>query len=77
MHLKKYLRQKKIRYRYFAEELGIAEQSLKNIVAGSRRPGLLLALKIEKLTDGQVTPLQIAEDFEKNLEKKSQKKSRI
>lgn len=64
MNLKKYLRQKKIRYRTFAEELGVAEQSLKNIVACSRRPGLILALKIEKLTNGQITPQQMVEDFE-------------
>ena len=64
MNLRKYLRDRRIRYREFAEKLGINEQSLKNIVAGTRRPGLLLALKIEKLTDGQVTPSQLAADFD-------------
>lgn len=64
MKLKKYLRTQKIRYCSFAEELGITEQSLKNIVAGTSRPGLMLALKIEKLTNGYITPLELAEDFE-------------
>lgn len=64
MNLKKYLREKKIRYREFAEQLGINEQSLKNIIAGTSRPGLMLALKIEKLTNGEVTPLQLVEHFE-------------
>lgn len=73
MNLKKYLRQKKIRYRIFAEELGIAEQSLKNIVVCSRRPGLLLALKIAKLTNGQITPQQMAEDFEIAQKMKTQR----
>jgi transcriptional regulator with XRE-family HTH domain len=65
MHLRKYLREKRIPYREFAERLGVTEQSVKNIVCGTRRPGLTLALKIEKLTDGQVTPQQLVEDFEK------------
>ena len=63
MKLKKYLREHNIRYRNFSENLEITEQSLKNIIAGTRRPGLLLALKIEKLTNGQVTPAQLAEDY--------------
>lgn len=71
MRLKKYLRSKKIRYREFAEKLGIGEQSLKNIVACSRRPGLLLALKIEKLTDSQVTASQLVEDYDKAMSEKS------
>lgn len=77
MKLKEYLRIQKIRYRTFAEELGVAEQSLKNMVAGTSRPGLLLALKIEKLTKGQVTPQQLAEDFEKAKEEKAQKQSSV
>ena len=71
MKLKEYLRSKKIRYRHFANELGITEQSLKNIAAGTSRPGLLLALKIEKLTNGEITPLQMAEDFEESKKGKS------
>lgn len=63
MKLRKYLRDRKIRYREFAEQLGINEQSLKNIAACTRRPGLLLALKIEKLTNGEITPAQLADDF--------------
>ncbi|KAF3362886.1 hypothetical protein PHSC3_000420 [Chlamydiales bacterium STE3] len=70
MKLKKYLHDKKIRYRDFAEKLGINEQSLKNIVACTRRPGLLLALKIEQLTNGEITPAQLVEDFEKSKAKR-------
>lgn len=65
MNLRKYLRGNKIRYRAFAEKLGINEQSLRNIVAGTSRPSLLLALKIEKLTNGEVTPSHLADDFKK------------
>ena len=75
MKLKEYLREHKIRYRIFAENLGITEQSLKNIVARTRRPGLLLALKIEKLTDGKITPSQLADDYEKTSQAKEQRKS--
>lgn len=75
MKLKEYLREQKIRYRVFAENLGITEQSLKNIVAGTRRPGLLLALKIEKLTDGKITPAQLADDYAKISQIKAKKKN--
>lgn len=74
MKLKEYLREQKIRYRVFAESLGITEQSLKNIVAGTRRPGLLLALKIEKLTDGLITPTQLADDYANVSQAKVKKK---
>lgn len=73
MKLKEYLRGQKIRYRGFADELGISEQSLKNIVAGTSRPGLLLALKIEKLTNGKVTPQHMVEDFENAQQDKHEK----
>ena len=72
MHLKKYLHEQKIRYREFAEKLGINEQTVKNIVAGTTRPGLLLALKIEKLTEGQITPSQLVEDFENMTKAKAE-----
>lgn len=70
MNLRKYLHDRKIRYRDFAKDLEISEQSLKNIAACSRRPGLLLALKIEKLTNGEITASQLADDFE--MKKNSQ-----
>ncbi len=64
MFLRKYLKDNKIKYRDFAEKLGIPEQSLKNISCGTQRPGLKLALKIEELTSGNVTPSQLVKDFE-------------
>lgn len=70
MNLRKYLHENNIRYRAFAEKLGITEQSLKNLAAGATRPGLLLALKIEKLTEGKVTPELLIEDFNKTKQKK-------
>lgn len=73
MKLKKYLRKHKIIYRSFAQELGIAEQSLKTIMAGIRRPGLDLCLKIQKLTNGEITPQQLVEDFEKASQEKLKK----
>ena len=76
MKLKEYLRAKKIRYRAFSTELGISEQTLKNMMAGASRPGLLLALKIEKLTNGEITPQQMVEDFEAAQEKKQDKQDR-
>jgi transcriptional regulator with XRE-family HTH domain len=74
MILRKYLRENKIRYREFAEKLGIPEQLVKNICCGTQRPGLVLALKIEKLTEGKVTPLQLAEDFESYKSKKNHRR---
>lgn len=65
MKLKEYLKNKKITYRIFSKDLEISEQYLKKILGGLRRPGLLLSLKIEKLTNGQITPQQLVEDFEK------------
>lgn len=75
MKLKEYLRERRIIYRTFAEDLGIAEQTLRSIMAGIRRPGIMLALKIEKLTDGQITPAQLIEDFENAKKEKAAKKA--
>jgi transcriptional regulator with XRE-family HTH domain len=75
MRLRKYLKEKQILYREFAEKLGINEQSVKNIACGTQRPGLILALKIEKLTEGEVTALHLAQDFEKTLKSKAKRKS--
>lgn len=61
MQLREYLDQNRITYREFAEELGIHLQSLKNIAYGVRKPGLGLALKIEQLTNGAVTPKELIE----------------
>lgn len=75
MKLKEYLSKHSIRYRPFAKDLGIAEQTLRSIMAGIRRPSLTLALKIEELTKGEITPQQLAKDFQKVSEEKARKKS--
>lgn len=79
MTLKKYLDEKRITYREFAEKLGIHPQSLKNIACGKKRPSLDLALKIEELTN--ITPRDLMTDFNKdtksNLKRKSVRKQVI
>lgn len=70
MKFREYLHEQKIRYRTAAESLGISEQSVKNIAAGTKRPGLLLALRIEKFTEGAVTPQQLAADFDSQVKAK-------
>lgn len=77
MRLKVYLRKHKILYRSFAQDLGIAEQTFRSIMAGIRRPGLTLSLKIEELTDGEITPQQLVKDFEKAKEEKAKGKAFI
>lgn len=63
MNLREYLDENRITYREFAEKLGIHLQSLKNIAYGVRKPGLGLALRIEELTGGKVTPRSLSEAF--------------
>jgi transcriptional regulator with XRE-family HTH domain len=69
MKLKEYLQNQKIIYRSFAKDLKISVSYLKNILAGDRRPGLMLSLRIEELTNGQITSKQLAEDFKTAKEK--------
>lgn len=65
MQLREYLDKIKATYQDMADKLGIHPQSLKNIACGRRSPGLKLSLKIEELTNGEVTPRELAEPFEK------------
>ena len=76
MNFREYLDKHGITYREFAEKLGIHPQSLKNIACGMRRPGLRLSLKIEELTNGEVTPRELVENFEITLKNKENCKSK-
>lgn len=64
MNLREYLEEERLTYREFAEKLGIHIQSLKNIAYGVRKPGLGLALRIEELTEGKVTPRSLIDEAE-------------
>lgn len=75
MNLREYLDEKRITYREFAEKLGIHLQSLKSIVYGVRRPSLEIAVKIEELTNGQVTPKDLIATFNKKSEIKPSRKA--
>lgn len=63
MNLKEYLEEKRLTYREFAEKLGIRTQSLQTIVYGKRKPSLDLAVKIQELTEGAITPKDLLDDF--------------
>ena len=56
MKLKEYLDMMGIKYTAFTERAGISRNTLYNLMAGKRRPSLELAVEIEKLTDGKVSP---------------------
>lgn len=75
MNLKEYLEKKQITYRECADGLGIHLHSLKNIVYGKRKPGLGLALRIEEFTNGEVSPRDLIDDVNKNLQTKPKRKS--
>jgi transcriptional regulator with XRE-family HTH domain len=74
MDLKTYLEKTGLTYAELAERLGIHAQSIKNIACGIRRPGLRLALKIEELTEGKVTPKEMISPTEKKLKTGPQEK---
>lgn len=74
MDLKEYLEDKRLTYREFAEKLGIRTQSLQSVVYGSKKPSLDLAVKIEELTGGAITPKDLLEFF--NNPKASKRKYR-
>jgi transcriptional regulator with XRE-family HTH domain len=63
MHLKEYLEEKGLSYSAFAKQLGIHIQYIKSISCGIRSPGLKLALRIEELTEGKVTPREMIDNF--------------
>lgn len=63
MNLKEYLEEHRLTYREFAEKLGIRLQSLQGVVYGTRKPSLDLAVKIEELTGGEITPKDLLAFF--------------
>lgn len=63
MNLKEYLEEKRLTYREFAEKLQIHPQSLQNIAYGKKKPSLELAVKIEELTNGELTPKDLLAHF--------------
>ena len=75
MQLREYLDQERITYREFAEKLGIHIQTAKNIAYGVRKPGLGLALQIEELTGGKVTPRELMDTCTEPQKSKPKRKS--
>lgn len=61
MNLKEYLEEIRSTYREFAEKLDIRPQYLQSIAYGKKKPSLELAVKIEELTHGKVTPKELLE----------------
>ena len=54
MTLKQYLQEKRIRQTAFARSLGVSDCHVSELVNGQKRPGLQLAVKIERATGGAV-----------------------
>lgn len=76
MDLKEYLNENGLNYRDLSEKLGIHPQSLKNIACGTRSPGLKLALRIEELTGGKVTPRDLIDQPDVRKKKTKSKPKR-
>jgi transcriptional regulator with XRE-family HTH domain len=55
MKLKDYLDEKGIKYKFFAQKLGVSYQHFWRLVQGKSLPSLTLVSKIKKATDNQVT----------------------
>ncbi len=74
MNVKKYLDEKRLTYREFAEKLGVSAQYLQNIAYGKRKPSLDLAVKIEELSNGKLTPRDLLHFFNNPPKKKPKRK---
>lgn len=74
MNLKQYLDKKRLTYREFAEQLEIQPQSLQSIAYGRRKPSLDLAVKIEELSNGELTPKDLLDYFNNPPKKKPKRK---
>ena len=59
MKLKLWLEINMIRQRKFAKELGVSEGALSRWIKGNRRPKPVIAARIEKLTRGKVSRLEL------------------
>jgi transcriptional regulator with XRE-family HTH domain len=67
MRLKDYLKKNKITQANFASLIGISQGYLSLIVRGLNNPSFKLALKIEKITLGQVTTEDLNAFLFKNM----------
>jgi transcriptional regulator with XRE-family HTH domain len=76
MNLKKYLEEKRMTYREFAEKLGIRPQYLQSIAYGKKKPSLELAVKIQELTGGKLTPKDLLEHYNNPQKVASKRKYR-
>lgn len=76
MDLKKYLDNKRLTYAEFANQLGIHTHSLHNVVYGKKKPSLDLAVKIEELTDGEITAKDLLYFFNNQPQEKPKRKYR-
>ena len=63
MNLKRYLDEKRLTYREFAEKLGIRTQYVQSIAYGKQKPSLDLAVKIEEITNGELTAKDLLHYF--------------
>lgn len=59
MRLQDYISDQKIRQNALADRVGISTAFMSQICNGIRRPGADIALKIEEVTGGKVTVLEL------------------
>jgi len=59
MELKWYCEKQKLRYKRLAELLGVTPSHVTQLINGKRRPSPELALKIEEVTQGAVTRMEL------------------
>ena len=53
-NLRKYLSEKKITQRKFADDLDVGQPTISKLLSGDSKPSLALAAKIQKITNGLV-----------------------
>lgn len=63
--LQKYLNDRGIKHRYFAELIGVSNATLHNILKSKHLPNIPTAIEIEKKTRGFVTIYDWFEDYQK------------
>jgi len=55
MKLREYLQQKRMHETTLASTVGVSQSHINNIVLGKKNPSIVLAKRIEKATEGEVT----------------------
>lgn len=60
MTLNQWLAERQMRPAQFAREAKVGPSTIHRILTGERKPGLSLAARIERLTDGKVTCRELA-----------------